>query len=357
MAVEMNLRGTSQDSFRIGRSKAVLDASGLSAARAFALPDASGTLALEDNAGRNLIVNGGCRVSSRAAKSLTTSWQYAEVDLIAAKATGTVSAGTIVQQWVETLGSTGWAIRLKDVTLPGPGAQVHFRVRVESRDARRMKNRPAVFSCACHHDLGLAGGGDRPIDWHVTVNRANASDDFSGVTQIATGTSTIAPNINGALWLVVADMGDCSNGIEVIVTADADEATTNTFHLADLQLEPGTAKTVFANRPIAEEVALVQRYLRPCTGLIGIANSGSVMQITLSHPGMRAAPNYETTGALTFTDAVTADFTQSSGQIYQVFERTADKARIAAGNFSGLTPGRVMIERGTGGVVLASAEL
>jgi len=44
MAVEINLRGTSLDIFRIGRNKAVLDASGLTAERTYTLADAGGRL-------------------------------------------------------------------------------------------------------------------------------------------------------------------------------------------------------------------------------------------------------------------------------------------------------------------------
>lgn len=46
MAIEMNLRGTSLDTFRIGRDKLVFDASGLTALRTLTLPDADGTLGL-----------------------------------------------------------------------------------------------------------------------------------------------------------------------------------------------------------------------------------------------------------------------------------------------------------------------
>lgn len=385
MAVVMNLRGTSLDTFGIGRDKATLDASGLAQARTLSLPDADGTLALSGSqdwglitdppdaaiptveasagpAAQNLIINGGCRVSHRGEKTLTTAWQYGPVDLIAVKATSTVSNGSIVQQWVETLGSTGYALRLKDVTMPGPGAQLQFRVRIEARDARHLKDQAAVFSCAAHHDHGVIGGGpgDRDVDWTITVNKADAADDFSAVTQIATGTTSIPPTVNNTLELAITDMGDCSNGIEVLITVDTLESNLNTLHIADLQLEKGATKSAFQHRPVSEEIALVHRYLRPCAGLVGIANSASVMHVTLNHPDLRAAPGasgYEQTGTISMTDAVTADFHQSSENIFQVFESSADKARLGLGNFSGLSSGKVMIQLGSGGVILASAEL
>ncbi|HKK22252.1 MAG TPA: hypothetical protein VJ947_01090, partial [Pseudohaliea sp.] len=119
----------------------------------------------------------------------------------------------------------------------------------------------------------------------------------------------------------------------------------------------GNAATAYAHRPYAAELALVHRYLRPCVGLIGKANSGSTMQIPLAHPGMRAAPSYEATAALAFTDAVTADFTQSQPSVDTVHEADADKGRVTCGFFSGMSSGTTVIQRGTGGVILAAAEL
>ena len=357
MAVWTDLIGTVLDRFRIGRGKAVLDASALTAERTFTLPDTAGVLALLDSLDRNLIINGGCRVSHRAARPVSTDWQYAQVDLIAVKATGTVTSGDIRQEAVASLGSTGSSSKVHGLST-GAGSVLSWRVRIEARDARRLKNRAAIFSCVLFHDLGQQGGGPRPIDWHVAINKANGADDLTAVTQIATGTTAdVAPNTEGTLTLAIADMGDCGNGIEVIVSADVDETSGNNLYLADLQLEPGSAKTAFAHRPYAAELALIHRYLRPCTGLVGKANGGSTMQIPLAHPGMRAAPSYEATAPLAFTDAVTADFTQSQASVDTVHEADPDKGRVTCGFFSGMSSGTTMIQRGTGGVILASAEL
>lgn len=316
-----------------------------------ALADIAGLqTAIADSPHRNLIVNGGCLVSHRPATSVSTAWRIGQVDLIAVRATGTVTAGDIRQEAVATLGSTGQALKVHGIATD-PGATLTVRVRVEGRDAQRLKNRPAVFSCALYADLG-------PLDWHVTVNKADAADDFATVTQIAAGTTAAVPaGTEATLELAVADMGDCAAGLEVLVTADIGATAANSLYLADLQLEPGTARTAFARRPMAAETTLVHRYLRPCTGLIAKANGTSTMQISLGHAGMRAAPSYEATAALAFTDAVTADFTQSQASVDTVHEADADKGRVTCGFFSGLSSGVVLIQRGTGGVILASAEL
>ena len=226
-----------------------------------------------------------------------------------------------------------------------------WRHRIEARDALRLRNAPAVVSARTYHDVGTA------VSYTLTVNKPNAADDFSAVTQIATGTAPIANASNADLTLTVADMGDCSNGLEILIKATYGAVSNKWFYLGDLQLEPGATRTAFERRPMALETHLVARFLRACTGLVGKANSGTNIQIPLSHPDLRAVPGYEATAALAFTDAVTADFTQSQASITTIHDRTTDNGRVSCGFFSGLTSGTVLIQRGAGGTILASAEL
>ena len=298
----------------------------------------------------NAVVNGCCRVSHRASKSLSGGWQYAQVDLLAVRADGSPTAGTIKQATgVTSLTATGYACLVQGATL-GSGGAVWWRHRIEARDAVRFRSAAAVLSARTYHGTGSA------VTYTLTVNKPNAADDFSAVTQIATGTVSVANAVNADLLLAITDMGDCSNGLEVLIKAACGAVTNHWYYLGDLQLEPGTVKSSFERRPMAAEVQLVSRYLRACTGLIGKANSGTNMQIPVSHPDMRTVPGYEATSSLAFTDAVTSDFTQSQAYITTIHERTADNGRISCGFFSGLTSGTVLIQRGAGGTVLATAE-
>ncbi|CAK0753069.1 hypothetical protein CCP2SC5_1990002 [Azospirillaceae bacterium] len=298
---------------------------------------------------RNAVINGCCRVTHRAAKTLSGSWQYAQVDLLAVRADGSPTAGTIKQATgVTSLSTTGYACLVQGATL-GSGGAIWWRHRIEARDAARLRSAAAVLSARVYHDVGSA------VTFTITINKPNAADDFSAVTQISTGTVSIANTTNADLIYSIADMTDCSNGLEILIKAACGAVSNKWFYLGDLQLEPGAVKTVFERRPMANEIQLVNRYLRTCSGLIGKANSASNMQISLSHLDMRIAPAYEATGTLAFTDAVTADFTQSQANV-SVNERTADNGRVSCGYFSGLTSGTILIQRGTGGVILASAE-
>lgn len=328
-----------------GHGHPIAEVTGLQAAL-----DALG--ARPDTAGlRNAVTNGCCRVSHRAAKALSGSWQSGEVDLIAVRADGTPGAGQIRRAaGVSALSPSGYACQVQGTTL-GEGGAVWWRHRIEAADAARFQGGPAVLGARFWHDTGAA------VDVTVTLNRADAADDFSAVTAIASGTTAVADAVNADLTLAVADMGACQTGIEILIRAACGAVTARSFYLGALQLEPGTVRTAFERRPLALETALVHRYLRPCAGLVGKANSGSNMQIVLAHPGLRAAPGYEVTGALEFTDCVTADFTQSQPDLNTVHERDRDKGRVSCGYFSGLSSGTVLVQRGSGGTILASAEL
>lgn len=299
----------------------------------------------------NAIINGGCLVSHRGNKSLSTSWQYGPVDLLAVKAEGSVSAGTIKQVTSAfSLTATGAACFVENATLTGSGA-ILFRRRIEAKDAALFYNQPAYFSARTYHDSGATR------DYIITVRKATALDDFSSTTSIETDTVQVANDTNASIALAIPDMGDCRNGIEIEVKIDCGAVTTKDFFMAEQQLSIGIIQQSFEIRPIALETALVHRYLRPVTGLVAVANSGSNMQVVFNHPDMRIAPTYEVTAALDFTDGYTADFSQSGPHIGTIHENTKDNGRADIALFSGLTSGRFHIQRGTSGIILASAEL
>lgn len=299
----------------------------------------------------NAIINGGCLVSHRGNKSLSTSWQYGPVDLLAVKAEGSVSAGTIKQVTSAfSLSATGAACFVENATLTGSGA-ILFRRRIEAKDAALFYNKPAYFSARTYHDSGATR------NCVMTIRKANAADDFSSTTLIATETDTVADDTNASIGMAINNMGDCRNGIEIEVKIECGAVTTKDFFMAEQQLSIGDVQRPFEVRPIALETKLVHRYLRPIAGIIGVANSGSNMQAILSHPDMRAAPTYEALAALNMTDGYTADFDQSGPNIATVHENTAHSARVDIALFSGLTSGRFHIQRGTSAIILASAEL
>lgn len=299
----------------------------------------------------NAIINGGCTISHRGDLSLSASWQYGAVDLLAVKAEGTVSNGTIKRtSGSYSLTGTGMACMVENATLTGLGA-ILFRHRIESKDARRFADQAAHFSARTYHDVGSTQ------NYIITVNKADAEDDFSAVTEIESATVTVANATNDDIALGVADMGDCKNGIEIEVKIDCGAVTTKDFYMAQMQFSIGNILRPFEIRPAALEESLVHRFLQPTMLVMAVANSGSNMQATLQHPDMRAAPTYELDTALDMTDGYVADKSQSSANISTVHENNIHRGRVDIALFSGLTSGRHYIHRGTGGTILASAEL
>lgn len=299
----------------------------------------------------NAVINGGCMVSHRGEKSLSNSWQYGPVDLLAVSAQGTVSAGVIKQvTGVYSLSQTGRACFTENVTL-GAGGAVLFRHRIEAKNAWAFYNKPARFTARTYHDLGPSA------DYIVTIRTPTSADNFASLTTIDSDTITLDDDDNTDLVFPIADMGDCRNGIEIEIKIDCGAITSKDFYIADLQLSIGAEHQPFEIRPFSLEERLIHRYLRPVGGIVGVANSGSNMQAVLNHPGMRIAPAYEVSAPIAMTDGYTADYTQSQANIENVHENTPHYGRVDIAYFSGLTSGRFHIQRAAGGLILASAEL
>jgi hypothetical protein len=299
----------------------------------------------------NAIINGGCMVSHRGQKSLSNSWQYGPVDLLAVAAEGTVSAGDIKHvSGVYSLSQTGRACFVENATI-GSGGAILFRHRIEAKNAWAFYNKPARFTARTYHDLGPS------VDYIITIRTPTSADNFASLTDIESDTLTIGEDDNTDLVFPIPDMGDCRNGIEIEIKIDCGAITTKDFYIADLQLSIGAEHQPFEIRPLSLEEKLVHRYLQPVTGIVAVANSASNMQAVLNHPGMRIAPAYEVTAALDFTDGYTADFSQSAPHVGTIHDNNQHSGRVDIALFSGLTSGRFHIQRGTAGVILASAEL
>lgn len=209
-----------------------------------------------NNFRKNLIVDGACRLAQLAAKTLTTSAQYGAVDMFAAWGTGTaVSAGSIAQNTAAPVGQEGYSLHLSGVTITGTGV-VYARHRIESAVAKALKNKTASFSVQVYHDVGSS------INYTAIIRKANAVDNFTGVTVISTGSATPTPNAAGTLLKFEnVAMGDCSNGIEIEVQAACGAVAGKNFHFTEWRLEPGTAATAFEWVPINDNIAAVERYL------------------------------------------------------------------------------------------------
>lgn len=209
--------------------------------------------------GRNFMVDPCCRVAQTGTGSppaLGTSRAYGAVDLVQCWAVGTaVSAGTITQDTAYTVAgaATAYSCKLAGCTITGTG-KVFFRRWIESRDAIALKNRNVLFSVLGFQDTG----GN--VNAFLTINKATAQDNFASVTNIVTGSMTSLPTNTTTAVTAGAAMGDCSNGIEIILEMDCGAVTTKDFYATDWQVCIGTLAQICMVPRFTDELQAVQRW-------------------------------------------------------------------------------------------------
>ena len=147
-------------------------------------------------------------------------------------ATGTaVTAGTFGVTTSASVGVSGKAFKFAGVTLTGTGVLYH-RYRMEAADAVKFKNQTCSFSCRVYHDVGSAK------NFTVYINKADAADNFAAVTAISnSGAISIANTTASDCNYESVAMGDCSNGIEIIIKMEVGVITTKNVELTEFQFD------------------------------------------------------------------------------------------------------------------------
>lgn len=243
------------------------------------------------------IINSGMQVAERpSAPNLSTSYQYGLVDRWAAKGAGTaVSAGTINQSSTPNCGSTGYSLKLAGVTLTGTG-KVYLRYRMESRDAKRYKNKAASLSFKMYHDVGSS------VPVLVTLRKATAADNFASTTAIVSTSTQSVPTATETLLkfeqLNSTDLGDVSNGLEIEIEVQCGAITTKNFEFCEMQLVQNTIANTWKGRSYESELAACQRYYLNRDGGSGtytghaacFVSGGQSMAIVPTPVSMRAVP-------------------------------------------------------------------
>ncbi len=143
-------------------------------------------------------------------------------------------------------------------------------------------------------------------------------------------------------------------GYAPVGTAGADDY----FEITGVQLEEGSVATTFrrSGGTIQGELAACQRYYRIVSTAPGVGAGTTTCQISVPYAGMRTTPTVAVSAALTITDCVASDFTQSSGTI-TISDSDANGARFNIANFTGLTTYRPYLFITSGGEIQLSAEL
>jgi hypothetical protein len=195
---------------------------------------------------RNRIINGDMRINQRFGTSNATLVAAAApayiVDRFYAACTGanlTIgrTAGVSPQQYI--MQATGAA------SVTG----IRIGQLIESTNIYDLAGQTATFSAEISNSLLTT------VTW--TAYYANAVDDFSAKTQIATGTFTVsgAPTVYSTQ---IALPANTVNGIAIELSVGAQ--TSGAFKVGRWQLEAGSVATTFERLPINVVLPLVQRY-------------------------------------------------------------------------------------------------
>lgn len=207
--------------------------------------------------GKNKIDNGTCKVHQRVDPFTLVKDAYGfPADRWQVMATGTaVSAGT-ADQATDGPGLSGKCIKLIQASITGTGI-VFWRHRIESRVAEDLKNLVASFQCLVKQSTGAS------VNYTLTLRKANATDNFSAVTEIANSGQISVPDATDTmLKFENVSMGDCSNGIEIEVKAEVGAITLKDLWITEMQLEEGSVATAFERVRFEDELERCMQCVR-----------------------------------------------------------------------------------------------
>jgi len=223
---------------------------------------------LKDSLARQAIINSACQINQIVTPVNLTTGKLYGTDTFYAKGAGTaVSAGTISNTASPAL-TTAFADKLAGVTLTGTGIVYGYR-NIDSANAIHYKNKTASFSVLVRHDVGSA------INYTIKINKANSADNFSAVTNIATGSAkSVVTGTDTLLKLENVSMGDCSNGIEIEIIAECGAITTKNFEFSEWQFNLGSVVLPFMAKNYQEDLIDCKRYYQRIVATIAYGVSG-----------------------------------------------------------------------------------
>jgi hypothetical protein len=126
--------------------------------------------------------------------------------------------------------------------------------RIESINALALKTNVAISLYAENNT-----GSSQTLNW--AVQKANAEDDFSAVTTLASGVFAAVANGAEARLTATADLSaqDVANGVQIKVDGFS-AFTAGTCDITGIQIEQGSVATEFESRDFGAELVLCQRY-------------------------------------------------------------------------------------------------
>ena len=275
----------------------------------------------------NGCVNGGMRVAIGTSATMTSSFTQGSVNKLFGRVTN-VTAGTLTQGSDTAYGSGKFALFSGVST--SASAVVEAQIRIPAGEAGRFIDDAVVFSCLVKHDVGTN------VNYTVTVKTpTTTADDFSALTTIGTSSATaVVTGTDTRLAFAVSDMGDCSKGIAIEVSASVGTITTKAFRITEAQLESGSVRTSFTEADydvvyaaIAEDERATYAYYRgsirqtvlssavDSSGYPTFITAGTGLSVNIAATAtpitLTAANGYDANGAVDYLGRITSDTTIS----------------------------------------------
>ena len=198
-------------------------------------------------AGRNRIINGDMRIDQRnagAAQTISAGTTPYTVDRWLAYASG----ANATSQQVTGTGAFSNALRF---TGAASNTDVLVLQRIESKNVSDFSGVTMVVQ------VYLWGSAVGTVSWGIDY--ANATDNFSAVTSVATGSISITTTPTLYTFTVATLPSNVTNGMQVKFDFGA-LASGVTRTITGVQLEAGSVATPFERRLYGQELALCQRY-------------------------------------------------------------------------------------------------
>lgn len=290
-----------------------------------------------DSGYRNVVINGGMQVQLGTDATISGTYQEGKVTGVEAKSAN-ATAGTITGQ-TDLEAASGYTFAVNDLTTPNASDTLENRITVKSQDAARFVDDEGTFSALVWQNTGNA------VDYTITISKADAQDDFSSTTQIVTSASAtaVASGTYTRIELSAADMGDCSNGIEIVVQADTGAVTTKDFLLSEAQLEQGGTRTAYEQRNFQIDRAALDALL--ASNNLSDVDDAATARDNLGYPpefisGLRISSAADADHDITVATGVARDATDAANiNLDSALTKQIDAAWAEGNNAGGLPSG------------------
>lgn len=346
-----DLLGTFSNTFKIGKAKATIDASGLTAARTHTLKDSAGTLAHLSDTTWNRVHNGDNRVQQRPTVTPTNAYQYGPADRHMIQISGGTSiSGTINIGTVAGFSSGyGYGVNTGSWTT----GNFKYQHRIASANTYDLSSKTITVACKVWQTTG--GARNFKIDLSKPTTTI---DTFSAQTVLQTSAATSVPDTTVTQLSATFTLGSTDAALGLSITVyDSDAANTvatKYYMVGDLWCGIGSVAPAYEMRPYEFELDLCLAYyfrLTPGTvaysfGSLSVVSATASAVLVTFPRAMRSAPTaLEQNGTAADYGVAVAGVLTACSTVPTHTSATINVGRILFTVAAGLTAGQAGLGR------------